>query len=311
MQSPTHFDADALEKRVVLKGRPTAQDFVRFVKKAAVDGYKEDEVQLACEWQEAKNRLRQMEAAEAGLADLEEICALPRALEATIDRAIEKAPRRDASLLPSRWAWVELDRLVIWQKSINLSFVEQLKSTIRGTPTDEELAQLAVCGFDTHQPPVKIVPHDANTFSFSSPSNDLRALSIVPLDPSIVGGEKPEGSTAGVLGVFVGYGSNLMRGIRVRNRIVLLNGSHRACALRSLGATHAPLLVQMASDADDLELIGAVEVKQQADLLFRSPRPPLFKDYFDERVSKTVLAPRRSVMLKVEVKIQQLKIPSF
>jgi hypothetical protein len=170
---------------------------------------------------------------------------------------------------------------------------------------------MATGGLDEQRPPLHIVPHDGNTFSFSSLSNDLRPLAITPVLPEQISGRRPHGDIAGVLGVFLGYGSNFITAIHMRNRLLLLNGTHRAYALRALGATHIPCLIQRATSMEDLDLAAGAEIKQDADRLFSAPRPSLFKDYFDELLAKVFEGPRRNLMLRVEVTIQQSSIPAF
>lgn len=201
--------------------------------------------------------------------------------------------------------------MVVWQRTVNLTSCERLKGMIGPELTVEQLIRVATGGVDDQRPALHIVPHDGNTFSFSSPSNDLRALAITPVLPEQITGRRPTGHIGGVLGIFVGYGSNLITAVHMRNRLVLLNGTHRAYTLRTLGATHVPCLIEEASSMEDLDLLGSADFKQDAERLLMSPRPPLFKDYFDERLFKVFEGPRRNLVLRVEVKVQQTSIPSF
>jgi hypothetical protein len=281
------------------------------MKKTTVGSHVTDEVDLTRQWREANARVRELEVSERGRADTPELAALPDAMAAAAEAAVnDPVVRRSLGFLPYRWSLVELDRLVVWQNSVNLNFVDKIKRTLSLPLSDHDLIRACIGNLST-PPPIHITPLDGNTFAFSSPSNDLRVLSVAPFDPRKLCEQETHGYPSSVLGIFIGYGTNLVRAYYMHNRLVLLNGSHRACALRMLGVTHIPCLVQYASHEDDLDLVGVPEIRRHSERYFGAPRPPLFKDYFDDRVRKIVSVPRRNLMLQVQLTIQQSMVPAF
>jgi hypothetical protein len=82
--------------------------------------------------------------------------------------------------------------------------------------------------------------------------------------------------------LLLGYGISTINVYRVGSRMILGNGFHRLYALRSLGITHAPVVIQEVTHPK-LEMpatIGDVPIER----LINTPRPALLKDFFDERL---------------------------
>src|SRR5206468_1125898 len=100
---------------------------------------------------------------------------------------------------------------------------------------------------DMPQPRVKWMRVRENKFVFMSPSNDLRYLGEMPLEPDQIQDYPPPGNLVGIIGAGVGFGSNFMNAVYAENRLILNNGSHRAYVLRKLGITRVPCIVQHAS----------------------------------------------------------------
>jgi hypothetical protein len=90
--------------------------------------------------------------------------------------------------------------------------------------------------------------------------------------------------------VFVGYSVNLLHLAHIENRLILMNGSHRAYALRESGIYRAPSLILELTRRDELDLVGPAELKDRPDAYLTAPRPPLLKDYFDPLLRKVVAA---------------------
>ena len=89
-------------------------------------------------------------------------------------------------------------------------------------------------------------------FAFRSSSNDFRYHKATLLRPDQRSGYTSFGPVSGVVGLVVGFGSNLLSVMKVGNRLLLLNGYHRACALRALGVTHAPCVITPANTSMSL-----------------------------------------------------------
>ena len=102
-----------------------------------------------------------------------------------------------------------------------------------------------------------------------------------------------------MLGLVVGFGSNQMNVLRSDNRMLLNNGYHRACALRAMGITHAPCVVQTVTRRAELAVTAPQRVIDDAAFYFKAARPPLLKDLFDPRVSKIVPVHRMRKVVEI------------
>jgi hypothetical protein len=141
-------------------------------------------------------------------------------------------------------------------------------------------------------------------------SEDLRFLDVKLLKPSQISGYVAPGNPIAMVAVTVGYGPNFITALQIGSRLVLHNGSHRAYALRDLGVTHVPCLVQDVSREDELELAGVPDLKTFADRYLKSLRPPLLKDYFDPQLRKIVPVVRKHRLVQVQLNWQEGKVPA-
>src|SRR5712691_3603975 len=109
-----------------------------------------------------------------------------------------------------------------------------------------------------------------------------------------------------IVALVVGYGSNYMNAIHVENRLILHNGSHRAFALRAVGITEAPCVIQTVTRREELQVIAGGDIGENPDRYLVAPRPPLLKDYFDERLRKLLRVPRRQRQVKITFGVEQI-----
>jgi hypothetical protein len=302
----TAFD----ERFRVLAGQAPIHDFVRFVRTRANGGQQMDELALTREWQRANVHLRELESAEKNFADMGPLEPLPQRLAAVAAEALQDtATQKSMSFLPYRWAMVELDRLIVWQKYVNLDFTDGLRQSLPSRPTIDELLRVTI-GAKREAPAVHVTTLGSNSFAFLSPSTDIRVLGAVPLDPANISGYESYGRAAAVLAVYIGFSVNVMYGVRMENRVMLVNGTHRAYALRAHGVTHAPCLISEVSNPDDLDLVGLPEQKESSRSYFARRRPPLLKDYFDERLYKEVLAARYNHIIQLDLQFERTRTPA-
>jgi hypothetical protein len=305
--------AASIDPHVFLAGRPPIAEFIGFIKKSAdgdhqagregVDGA------LAEEWRRANDHLRSLEASEAGWADSPRIDSLPAELQPYADRLrADPAFRQTHGYVPTEIAMVELDRLVVFQKHINLSQVEIIKGELGPAPTPEEVARIAL-GLSRYSPPVRLIQsHDV--FTFTCDSRDFRFLEPVLLAPEDFPGNF-RGVPARCVVLAVGFSPNCLGVIQAEQRLILVNGSHRAYALRELGITHVPCVIQKTSRPEEIELIGHKEITLRSELYLKNPRPPLLKDYFDERLRRIVPVARAKRLIRIQLRIDQSDVPKL
>jgi len=299
--------APASEKWVFLTGRPPASEFVHYVKLNTVGGTARDMSELMDIWRTANDRIQELERDDAGAADHTQSEPLPADMVPFADRVLGDPIVPSAfGAVPSGLGWVELDRLVVFQKHINLRYVEELRAQLGDTPTPEELFKFAL-PYDHPVPPV-LTATATNGWVLTSPSADFRVLGAESLDPSRVTGLQLNGTPAAVLAVLVGHGSNYLNVVSAEGRLILNNGSHRAYALREAGYTHAPAIVQNVTRRDELELVSE-EVHKNADRYFVAGRPPMLKDYFEPQLRQVLLRPRLAMQVQVGISVQPMMVP--
>lgn len=120
-----------VDDHIFLLGRPPIQEFAYFIRTMARDGHLIDQAALMQEWRAANARIQGLEQDEAGYADHPPIAPLPPALQPFAARVLaEPAFQKSFCYVPCDFGMVELDRLVVWQKSINLGFVSTLTQSL-------------------------------------------------------------------------------------------------------------------------------------------------------------------------------------
>ncbi len=133
----------------------------------------------------------------------------------------------------------------------------------------------------------------------------------MPLQTEQVVGYPPPGTLVGVVGVAVGFGSNFLSVISAYDRLILHNGSHRAYALRDLGITHAPCIIQHVYSREELNVVAASAVAERPDVFVKQPRPPLLKDYFDPKLRKIIPVIRRLRQVTVKFQVDEAYVPAL
>ena len=285
---------------MLLVGHPPAEEFLALVDAETLERRADDVMEL---WRRGNDHVLALTETEAGYADGIELGELPAELAPLAARALEDPVlRRGYDPASVSIAWVELDRLVVRQSHINLAYAEELRSELGDDPTPDRVFEFALPYDKRRDPPVDIEQVGDAAWVFTSRSNDFRILDATLLEPAQITGLDAVGVPTTIVALSVGYGSNYLSALAVEGRLVLLNGSHRAYALRAAGQTHAPCLIQRVSGPEELrEIIGDGHQVTAA-------RPPLFKDYFDERLRLIVNAPTlvRQVRVGFDLSVEDL-----
>lgn len=296
---------------VVLAGRPPLAKFIRYVRGKAVNGLRANEGELAAQWRQGKEIFRQLETDERGWADNPQVEPLPEEMKALAELGLQQPSiQRLRHYAPRHWCLVEIDRLVIFQLTINLRYVDEIKATLPKSPGPEDVIRVAVGNAERRRPVVRAAQSADYTYSFASASNDLRFLDVVNLDPSSISDYQPSGCASNAIVIFVGFSDNLISAVHAGNRIFLTNGSHRVYALRDLGVTHVPCLLTRATREEEYDLVLPTDVKQDREQYMRHPRPSVFKDYFDDRVRKIVPIMRMNQVLEARLNLEKTSIPA-
>ena len=272
-----------------------------------------DEGTLTDEWEAAYNYVRTLEKEEAGAADNPAIAKLEvtRQNEALLTEFLkDPLVQNGFNTMPSEVAFVELDRLVVYQHHIDLTYVRLLERELGPSPSEEQIFRTALM-HDHPRPAVKWSRAHGNTFVFMSPSNDMRFLGTMSLKAGNITDYAHPGDLAGVLGLAVGFGSNFLNAIYAENRLILTNGSHRAYALRKLGVTHVPCIVQHVSLREKLEVVADSAVVDNPDYYLKHPRPSMLRDYFNPKLHKVMPVHRQLRQVTIKFEVEHGNVPAF
>src|SRR5690606_14639407 len=115
-----------IDKHIFLKGRPPLSEFLGVVK-GQIELAETELASLTEEWREANHVLSALQNKEAGIADNLMVQKLTPLLQTLTDEVLKNPIFIKAfSIVPPVIGLVELDKLVVFQKHINLSFVEEI-----------------------------------------------------------------------------------------------------------------------------------------------------------------------------------------
>lgn len=298
-----------IDQHILLTGRPPMREFLGFIKSLAHTESPLDTAQMTSQWRRAYERILALEESEADLADNPPINECPPGIRPLINKVLSD-PRyeRNYGTLASQIAMVELDRLVVFQKHINLRQSDEVTSQLGTTPSIESVFKLCF-PMDKDIPELRAMRAGTNAFVFTSPSTDLRFLGPELLDASQVEPATATGLIGKAIGLMVGFSTNYMKAIHIDNRLVLSDGSHRAYALRALGITHAPCLIQQIAFRDELDLVAVHDFARNPENYLDIIRPPLLKDYFDPDLHTVIPVPRRNRQVKITYSVEGMDVP--
>ena len=299
--------ADA-DEYLYLIGQPTLKQFLRFVKDRAIDP--EGSGDLTEEWKAASRVMRKLEKEEAGIANNPSIEPVSPDNELLLEFLRTPLVRNGFNTVPTEVAYVNLNELVVYQHHIDLTFVRRLEQKLKPSPTEEETFRFCLPN-EPGQPPAKWSRLHRDTYVFVSPSNDLRFLGVMPLEGKYIRGYPHPGNLVGVVGLAVGFGSNFLNAICAEGRLILNNGSHRAYALREMGITRVPCIVQHVSCREELNVLACTAVTDAPNFFLKQPRPMMLKDYFDPRLRKILPVHKRTRQVTLKFEIDDGFVPSL
>ena len=305
--APDRADQNS-DESLYLIGRPPLKQFLKFVKNHAIKPLGEGVLTEA--WQAAHELVRRLEKEEAGVADDPRIGKLGAEYEPLLMEFLkDPLVHHGFNTVPTEVAMVELDSMVVYQEHIDVTHAGRLEQKLGAIPGRTELFRTCL-PYDHPQPPVKWSRVSDGKFVFLSPSNDLRFLGPMGLQAGQLK-DAPGGNLVGVVGLPVGFGSNFMNAIYAEQRLILNNGSHRAFALRQMGVTHVPCIVQHVASRDELEVVASSSVRRNPDLYLKHVRPPMLKDYFNPQLRMVMPVHRRLRQVTVRFEVEEDFVPAL
>jgi hypothetical protein len=301
-------DIGRVEESAYLLGAPPMREFKEFLQNRVPPELCEPEEALTEEWREAEKYLGGLASTEGGFADGAIVMPLPKEMEGLASRSLQDpSVKKSFALLPHRWALVNADQLIVHQRSVDLTYIRSLKAKFPKRPLAEELFMLASGGLEP-TPAVRVTRTAENVWTFACPSADFRFLGFALLNPQSVDGYQPPGRPTDVVSGFVGFGVNWSTALRMQGRLILVNGTNRGYLQYDWGMRYLPCLVREVSSEDELDLIGASDVKQNLQLYLRSRRPPRLKDFFDPKLCKVLPVVPAMRLLHVQITTQRSRV---
>jgi hypothetical protein len=294
-----------------LLGQPPLHKYLDFVVDTTIGGACISRSAITKEWREANDYYAKLETSEAGIADEAGISELDPSLRDLADEVMaDSRYRHGFDTLPTRFAMVELDRLVVSQPHVNLFHTDRLKKQLGEAPTGELLFRFCL-PLDRIEAPVQMRRAGTNRYMFWSESSDFRFHEPAILQPEDLTEHNCFGPLGAVVGLMVGYGSNFLNVVESGSRLLLHNGYHRAYALRELGVTHAPCIVQTATRRDELSLVASRSVMDDVGFYLAAARPPLLKDFFDPKIRKVLRVPKVLRVIELSFEAREFEISDF
>jgi hypothetical protein len=305
----------ATAEHIFLAGWPPLPEFLGFVASQSVDHSQSDLAPLTEAWIAANDRVRRLEASEAGIADGVTIGSVPSAL-AGLAAEVEASDlaQRQYGNVPFRVGMIELDRTIVFQRQINVDHARAIRASFGGAPSDEDVFRLCLPLGETRvdadvRGGLAEQHQGGSRFILAASSTDLRVFAPQLVDAADVTAHIP-GVAAKYVVVPVGFSANFVSALAFNGRVLLNNGSHRAFALREAGVTHVPALVQEVSRPDLLPILTSDKVIARVDDFFVAPRPPLLKDYFDDALGVIVRVERKARQITVVTQTGELDVPA-
>jgi hypothetical protein len=308
MNENPDFRAPATDDYAYLCGVPSLDDFLSFARNNRTDNLPLDTRLLSQTWRKGNDAWKEVGEREADLAKQTQVQPLPEHLGALKEQVLsDPVVQGTFDLVPIDVGLVRLDQLSVYQKHLNLSYVHDLAALINPHLSEEDLFRY--CLLDPPHPVIQSAKVASNGYVFVSPSNDLRFLGPALLEPSQVTGYPLPGRASGVIGLVAGFGANCLAVTAFDGRLILHNGTHRSAALWRAGFTHVPAVIQYVADMNEFEAVYDGKIFDRLENFFKMPRSPMFKDYFDPRLTYATKVPRRLTQIKVTFGYENIEIP--
>jgi len=295
------------QRRLFLMGFPPMEEALGFLSTKTQP--RMEMARAADLWRRANDLVRQNWQADSGACERVEVTDLPPEL-------LEKATALESSelfgksfaVVPARIKMVELAPLAIFQKTVNLTYTGQLEAQLSRDMTPAQLFDACLALRDP--PGVACAWPALDAIQLSSCSSDLRFLEAIPLKDDLIAQLSVGGRAAAVVALVMGFGPNLITAIRVGNRLVLSNGSHRAYALLKLGYTKVPCVVQEVTRQEELPIVLGNVPQPLLQQLLSNPRPPMLRDLLNETLTCIISTPVEKRVVTVHWQVQNMDSPS-
>jgi hypothetical protein len=256
-------------------------------------------------WRAGQAEYARLALSEAGIANAVAVRPLPKAMANHIAQLVELGGvTRTFDTVPVAFGLVPLDALIISQYSMTKAVVDRIAGAHPRPISPKRLAELCL-PLKAPAASFHLAGRSDREFTFASDAHDMRFLDAQVIEPVSVQQAPVMGHPQAIVALSVGFSANLLNTVRYNGRIALNNGHHRALALRAMGLSHAPCLIQPCGSMEDVQQAGCSEIVNNADLYFGSDRPPLLRDFDNPLLTHSFAAPRMRRVLTIKVEVQR------
>lgn len=287
-------------------GAVTKSELNSFLEINSVDS-NERKNNLKSNWLGAAEFFQELVKSEKGIAETissKQFSSFQKSFVATLQG--DQSFTRTFSNFPLTFEEIEIDRIVAAQRCVHLEYIEKLKNQY--VHSDENILKFCLdTGGDST--PLKVGRSAQNSYTLSSENPGLRFLGVY--DQPYISQNKSSFNIGGQpvqsVVIVLGYGASTMNVYRVGKRVILNNGFHRLYTLRSLGISHAPVVVQHVTNPE-LELPPVI-ADLPREYLVSSARPALMKDFFEPTLTCEIHQPEFIKALQVGWGINENIVP--
>jgi hypothetical protein len=295
-----------------LIGAGSLADFLQFARQNIPGDLNADDaavydMDMAEAWRDAAEVYDALSSAEAYPLQAPEVFPLTAEIAEHCNQLLTKPfVQKEFDRVPIALGMVPLAHLISPMLRINVSALPLAAppSNLKRLPTlsDHTLAEVCL-PLDAPTGDVEVMQQDEQGVTFVSKNHELCFLHSRLADGADGSVVPVRGHVQRALSLAVGLPTDIVNVIRFQGRLLLNGGFHRVFALHRLGVTHVPAIIQVCRHPEDLELVGTNNVSKNVTLYFERERPPLLRDFSDNRLTMSFVVKnsRKYVRIRYEL----------
>ncbi len=294
------------KQKLILHGFTKAY-FIEYIQTKCTEEDIKHTDKLVQDWEKVARIFETMQSTESRVADSIQVLPVSESIARKL-KPVQESSIFQNTYSKTNWEFkiVEIDKLITLQNGVYLDFIEKLKNKLPQKLTEDALVDFTI-SLKKDYAPISRLKNADNQVIYSSDSSDLRVIGSFsqPIETVTLPNEVMTGIPVRCLITLVGYGLPIANVLAMGNRLVLNNGFHRLYVLRSLGITHAPVLLQRIVNIQDVP----TAIQTNFINLISMPRPPLMKDYFSNELTAAVNINPRKKVVKVTIESETFDVP--
>lgn len=270
----------------------TLDAFIRHIRAGAASA--PDALTLNEAWRAARLGMRRLEDREAGCADRPALLGLPQAM-AEHEQALTHSPAMDAAYarMPVSFALVESGALMASRPSLWSDKLESLTPQARAAAGDDALLAQLCLPLAPPRPSLHS-RFDGHTWTVTA---DETALAWMDTE------WHQDAQGRAVLQLVAGAPPAVVRAALWKGRLLLIDGHHRARALRASGVNYLPCMVAACEDDRDVLALAPHLHREDLGRWFDASRPPMLRDH--DRASLVYRHHARRASQQVRITIEK------